>query len=100
MAIANPAPAADNQPDQTSLKEAVMDVGAFEAKTHLPALLKRVAAGERITITRHGQPVAQLGPMDAATPDPHAVIEELRGFAHGCTRGEATARSFIEDGRR
>src|SRR3982074_3398007 len=33
-------------------------VGAFEAKTHLAALLDRVAKGEKITITRHGVPAA------------------------------------------
>lgn len=37
-------------------------VGAFEAKTHLAALLDAVAAGEQITITRHGRPVASLVP--------------------------------------
>jgi hypothetical protein len=31
-------------------------VGAYEAKTHLPSLLDRVAKGEQITITRHGVP--------------------------------------------
>ncbi|HOI67937.1 MAG TPA: type II toxin-antitoxin system prevent-host-death family antitoxin [Thiomonas arsenitoxydans] len=77
-----------------------MDVGAFEAKTHLPALLKRVAAGERITITRHGQPVAQLAPVHTATPDPLAAIEELLGFSRGCTTGEGSVRALIEDGRR
>lgn len=96
----NSLPAADNQPDQTSLEEAIMDVGAFEAKTHLPALLKRVAAGERITITRHGQPVAQLAPVQPTTPDPIAAIEELRGFSLGCTSGESSVRALIEDGRR
>ena len=35
-------------------------VGAYEAKTHLPKLLERVARGERITITKHGLPVAEL----------------------------------------
>jgi len=35
-------------------------VGTFEAKTHLTRLLDRVAAGEPITITRHGTPVARL----------------------------------------
>lgn len=35
-------------------------LGAFDAKTHLSALLDRVEAGETITITRHGRPVAQL----------------------------------------
>ncbi|MFP4085845.1 MAG: type II toxin-antitoxin system Phd/YefM family antitoxin, partial [Desulfobacteraceae bacterium] len=35
-------------------------VGAYEAKTHLPKLLERVMKGERITITKHGVPVAVL----------------------------------------
>ena len=38
-------------------------IGASEAKTHLPQLLDRVARGERLTITRHGKPVAQLIPV-------------------------------------
>jgi len=38
-------------------------VGAFEAKTHLSDLLQRVEAGERITITKHGRPVANLVPI-------------------------------------
>ena len=38
------------------------EVGAFEAKTHLPKLLDRVERGESITITRHGRPVALLVP--------------------------------------
>ncbi|MDY6857446.1 MAG: type II toxin-antitoxin system prevent-host-death family antitoxin [Thermodesulfobacteriota bacterium] len=35
-------------------------VGAYEAKTHLPKLLKRVLKGKRITITKHGVPVTVL----------------------------------------
>ena len=31
-------------------------VGAYEAKTHLPRLLERVRRGERIVITKHGVP--------------------------------------------
>ena len=38
-------------------------IGAYEAKTHLPQLLDRVVRGERLTITRHGKPVAQLIPV-------------------------------------
>ena len=41
-------------------------VGAYEAKTHLPKLLERVSKGERITITKHGVPVAVLQPFDPA----------------------------------
>ena len=36
----------------------VSEVGAFESKTHLPQLLKRVQRGERFVITRHKHPVA------------------------------------------
>jgi prevent-host-death family protein len=58
-------------------------IGAFEAKTHLSALLERVAHGESFTITRHGKPVAQLVPAektrDQAVID--AAIEGLKKFA-------------------
>ena len=42
-------------------------VGSFEAKTHLPKLLERVARGEKITITKHGKPVAMLAPRQRRT---------------------------------
>ena len=38
------------------------EVGAFEAKNKLSALLDRVEQGEEIIITRHGRPVARLVP--------------------------------------
>lgn len=39
-----------------------VEVGVHEAKTTLSALLRRVAAGDEITITSSGQPVARLVP--------------------------------------
>ena len=39
------------------------NVGAYEAKTHLPKLLERVQGGERFTITKHGRPIAELVPI-------------------------------------
>jgi len=39
-------------------------VGVHEAKTHLSRLLQRVAAGEEIVITRGGEPVARLVPIE------------------------------------
>jgi prevent-host-death family protein len=39
-------------------------IGAYEAKTHLPRLLNRIARGESLTITRHGRPVARLVPVE------------------------------------
>ena len=43
------------------------EVGAFEAKTHLSALLEAVAAGEEIVITKRGRPVARLVPPEAGS---------------------------------
>jgi prevent-host-death family protein len=40
----------------------MVEVGVHEAKTTLSALLRRVTAGEEITITSGGQPVAILIP--------------------------------------
>jgi prevent-host-death family protein len=39
------------------------EVNVYEAKTHLSRLLDRAEGGEEIVITRHGRPVARLGPL-------------------------------------
>lgn len=39
------------------------DVASRELRNNTRALLDRVAAGERITITVDGRPVAELGPV-------------------------------------
>ena len=48
------------------------EIGAFEAKTHLSALLDAVAAGESVIITKRGRPVARLVPHDAADREARA----------------------------
>jgi prevent-host-death family protein len=40
-----------------------MDVSIAEAKNRLPELVRAVEEGEAVVITRHGKPVAQLGPL-------------------------------------
>jgi prevent-host-death family protein len=42
----------------------VAEVGVHEAKTHLSRLLRRVAAGEEVVISRSGKPIARLVPVD------------------------------------
>jgi prevent-host-death family protein len=42
-------------------------VNIHEAKTHLSRLLKRVAAGEEIVISRAGRPIARLVPLQRNT---------------------------------
>lgn len=78
-----------------------MEVGAYEAKTHLPSLLERVRHGEHVTITKHGVPVALLVPVvPQVKPDIHAVIDELKTFAKGHVAGGMSIREMIEEGRR
>jgi len=77
-------------------------VGSNEAKTHLPQLLKRVARGEEILITRHGQALAMLVPAKVEKkPDVRAAIQKMRELRKGVTLGpELTIRRLIEEGRR
>ena len=44
------------------------EIGAYDAKTNLPEILRRVEAGETFTITNRGKPVADLMPSRAAVP--------------------------------
>lgn len=75
-------------------------VGAYEAKTHLPQLLGEIAKGQSITITKHGVPVAMLvPPRGARSPDPVAMIEELRRFRRGISLDGLSLRELIEEGR-
>ena len=76
-------------------------VGAYEAKTHLSKLLERVLKGERITITKHGVPVAVLQPPDLEkTVDTQSVIIELRKFRNKNRLSGISIRDMIEEGRR
>ncbi len=76
------------------------EVGAYEAKTHLPRLLKRVAKGERITITRHGVPVAELVPVRHHRMTPEEAVARLREFRKGVKLRGLSIRELIEEGRR
>jgi prevent-host-death family protein len=77
-------------------------VGAYEAKTHLPRLLDRVARGEEIQITRNGRPVARLVPEPLEERDDiRSVIAQIREFRKGRKLGaDVTIRELIGEGRR
>ncbi|MFO8058234.1 MAG: type II toxin-antitoxin system prevent-host-death family antitoxin [bacterium] len=75
-------------------------VGAYEAKTHLAQLLERVAKGEKITITRHGRPVAVLQPSDSSKKAPVGeVIDQLKQFRSRHRLDGLSLREMIEEGR-
>ena len=76
-------------------------IGAYEAKTHLPKLLDRVSKGERITITRHGVPVAVLLPPECRQKsDPVKIIRALRKLRKQNRLDGLRLREMIEEGRR
>ena len=78
----------------------MITVGSFEAKTHLPQLLERVSRGERITITKHGRPVAILIPPTAEKADIEETVRKLLEFGKGRSLGGLTIRELAEEGRR
>jgi len=73
-------------------------VGAYEAKTHLPRLLDAVADGAQVVITKHGHPVARLVPVVAAG-SVGAIARALREDRVGVELGGAL-RPLIDAGRR
>ena len=75
-------------------------IGAFEAKTHLPQLLRRVQAGERFVITRHNRPIAELIPFQPRdTAKVQAAIEDLKAFQASRSLGGLSVRDMIDEGR-
>jgi prevent-host-death family protein len=76
-------------------------VGTDEAKTQLPHLLERVAKGERITITKHGVPVATLQAASPRRSLPVAeAIAELRLFRKLHPMASLGIRELVKEGRR
>ena len=47
---------------------AMSSYSVAEAKNNLPRLLDRMLAGEEVTITRRGKPIARLEPAEAPSP--------------------------------
>ena len=77
-------------------------VGAYEAKTHLSELLEKVEAGEEITITKHGAPVAKLVPVKkGASPQERiAAIQRIQKLASGLSLGGLKVKDLLSEGRR
>lgn len=76
-------------------------VGAYEAKTHLPKLLERVAKGEQFIITKHGVPIAKLSPVSSpGKEEVRKAIEELKAFGMSHSLGGLSIKAMIEEGRR
>jgi prevent-host-death family protein len=78
-------------------------VGSYEAKTHLPELLKRVSKGDTVLITKRGVPVAELVPPSLpARPEASDAIEELIAYSRKQRRTleGITVRDLVNEVRR
>ncbi len=79
-----------------------MEVGAYEAKTKLSALLDRVEQGEHISISRYGRVVAVLAPPPGGVERTVGeAVDGLLELRRGRTLGDdLTVRDLIDAGRR
>lgn len=79
-----------------------MDISVYEAKTHLSRLIGEVEAGQEVTITRHGKPVARLVPIAEGADTHEAWVERVKANrrAMGLAFGSGEIASWVREGRR
>ena len=75
------------------------NVGVFEAKAHLSHLIERVMAGEEITISRRGVPVALLSPLQKQSKKQEAIAA-LKKFRKTHSLQDISAKDLVEEGRK
>lgn len=79
----------------------MVEVGAFEAKTHLSSLLEQVSRGEEVLIRRRGKPVAKLVPVQQAQrKSVQHAIAAWRTRRTDMTLGGAGWKELRDAGRR
>lgn len=76
------------------------EVGAYEAKTHLPELLRRVREGGSYLITQRGEPVAELVPVGASRRLQGVdAARRMRDFMPAEPVPGIDIRALLDDGR-
>ena len=77
------------------------EIGAFEAKNKLAELLDRAEHGEEIIITRHGKPVARLGPVQTLLDRAAArqAVEGIKKLSQEMKLNGISIRELIDEGR-
>ena len=81
-----------------------VEFGSYQARTHLPDLLQRVAPRERVADhqTRQTRRPTLTQPPEKVTPDVPEVVEDMLAYRdrQKRTTGKQTIRDMIEEGRR
>ncbi|WP_420236486.1 type II toxin-antitoxin system Phd/YefM family antitoxin [Telmatobacter bradus] len=76
------------------------EVGAFEAKTRLSEILRKVQQGEKFTITVRGQAVADVIPRaDRDRRQAQAAVKRLLAMPRVLGVSAETVKQWIEAGR-
>jgi antitoxin (DNA-binding transcriptional repressor) of toxin-antitoxin stability system len=81
--------------------KASVEIGAYEAKTKLPEILRRVESGERFIITKRGVPVAEMRPVgEDPAPSARQAVASMRNLPKISGVSTTALRRLIEQGRR
>jgi len=75
------------------------EIGAFEAKTRLSEILRKVQQGQRFTITLRGKPVAEVVPLQRNRREVEEAVRSLRAMPKITGVSGETIREWIEEGR-
>ncbi len=79
----------------------MIEVGTFEAKTHLSALLEKVSQGQEVLITKRGEPIARLVPAQRSDrTQVAATIDTLFEFRKGMKLDGLDWKTLRDTGRR
>lgn len=76
--------------------------GVAEAKNNFTHLLEQVEGGERIVITRHGKPIAEIRAVAADRPLPspeqrRAAMDKLREMRESLPPATQTSVELLDD---
>jgi prevent-host-death family protein len=83
------------------LEKCMREIGSFEAKNKLSALLDQVERGAEIVITRHGKAVAKLVPAELGFDHKKAkrAADGLREASKGIRLSGLKIKDLINEGR-
>jgi prevent-host-death family protein len=78
-----------------------IEVGTFEAKNTLSALVERASRGGRIWITKRGRRVALLSSgSESPRPAEGSLVERFGRIRERAKPGTETLKELVEEGRR